>query len=134
MDAFVRGWFWDEADKDKSVALVEEMLEELELPEHTSIRDLSRNPLLLTLLCLNYAETLSFPARRVEIYEEALDALLKKWDTSRRIQRGGLYKTLSLGRKRQMFARIAFEAMAHGEVVWPGRPGAAPGRLPGQRA
>ncbi len=119
VDAFVRAWFWDESDKDKGVALAQGMLAALELPEHKGIRDLSRNPLLLTLLCLNYAETLSFPARRVEIYEEALDALLKKWDSSRRIQRGGLYKTLSLGRKRQMFARIAFDAMALGEVVLP---------------
>ncbi len=117
VEAFVRAWFWDESDKDKGVALAEGMLAALELPEHKGIRDLSRNPLLLTLLCLNYAETLSFPARRVEIYEEALDALLKKWDSSRRIQRGGLYKTLSLGRKRQMFARIAFDAMARGEVI-----------------
>jgi hypothetical protein len=117
VDAFVHAWFWDEIDRDASVALAEGMLAELAKPEHAGIRDLSRNPLLLTLLCLNYAETLSFPARRVEIYEEALDALLKKWDNTRRIQRGGLYKTLSLGRKRQMFARIAFDAMARGEVV-----------------
>lgn len=119
MDAFVRAWFWDDSDKDKGAALAEGMLAALELPEHKGIRDLSRNPLLLTLLCLNYAETLSFPARRVEIYEEALDALLKKWDSSRRIQRVGLYKTLSLGRKRQMFARIAFDAMTRGEVIMP---------------
>jgi hypothetical protein len=117
VDAFVRAWFWDESDKDKGVALAADMLAALKLPKHKGIRDLSRNPLLLTLLCLNYAETLSFPARRVEIYEEALDALLKKWDSSRRIQRGGLYKTLSPGRKRQMFERIAFDAMARSEVV-----------------
>lgn len=117
VEAFVHTWFWDESDKDKGVALAEGMLAALELPEHKGIRDLSRNPLLLTLLCLNYAETLSFPARRVEIYEEALDALLKKWDSTRRIQRGGLYKTLSLGRKRQMFARVAFDAMTRGDVV-----------------
>ncbi len=119
VDTFVRAWFWDESDKDKGVALAEGMLAALELPEHKGIRDLSRNPLLLTLLCLNYAETLSFPARRVEIYEEALDALLKKIDASKGIQRGSLYKRLSLGRKRQMFARIAFDAMARGEVVFP---------------
>ena len=34
-----------------------------------------RNPLLPTLLCLNDAKTLGFPALRMEIYEEALDAL-----------------------------------------------------------
>ena len=119
VEAFVRAWFWDESDKDKGVTLGRGMLEQWARPEHAGIRDLGRNPLLLTLVCLNYAETLSFPTRRVEIYEEALDALLKKWDTSRRIERGGLYKTLSLGRKRQMFARIAFDALVRNEIVFP---------------
>ena len=118
VEAFVRAWFWDEHDKDKGVALAKGMLTEWAKPEHAGIRDLGRNPLLLTLLCLNYAETQSFPARRVEIYEEALDALLKKWDASRQIKRGSLYKTLSLGRKRQMFARIAFDALGRNEIVF----------------
>ncbi len=83
-DAFVRNWFWDKSEPDESANLAQHMLDELDRPEHEGIRDLARNPLLLTLLCLNYAETHSFPARRVEIYEEALDALLKKWDTSER--------------------------------------------------
>jgi len=118
VDAFVRNWFWDPANPDQSAGLAERMLAEYDRPEHVGIRDLSRNPLLLTLLCLTYAETLSFPARRVEIYEEALDALLKKWDASRQIQRGSLYKQVSLGRKRQMFSHIAYDAFVRGEIVF----------------
>ncbi len=119
VEAFVRAWFWDETAKDKGVALADGMLKEWERLEHAGIRDLGRNPLLLTLLCLNYADTLSFPTRRVEIYEEALDALLKKWDASRQIKRGSLYKTISLGRKRQMFARVAYDTLARNEIVFP---------------
>ncbi|MCO5214314.1 MAG: NACHT domain-containing protein, partial [Caldilinea sp.] len=119
VDHFVRAWFLDADALDVSARLAQEMLDELARPDHAGIRDLGRSPLLLTLLCLNYAETLTFPARRVEIYEEALDALLKKWDSSRQIRRGGLYKTLSLGRKRQMFARIAYDAFARSEIVFP---------------
>lgn len=118
VDTFVRKWFWDQDDPELSAMLADQMLAELALPEHQGIRDLARSPLLLTMLCLSYAETLSFPARRVEIYEEALDALLKKWDSSRHIQRGGLYRTLSLGRKRQMFARIAYEALVRNEILF----------------
>ena len=118
VEKFVRAWFWDDAAADKGVPLAEKMLAEWERPEHAGIRDLGRNPLLLTLLCLAYAETLSFPARRVEIYEEALDALLKKWDSTRQIQRGSRYKQVSLGRKRQMFSRIAYNAFARGEIVF----------------
>lgn len=118
VDMFVHNWFRDEAALDASTALAERMLAELAQPEHDGIRDLARSPLLLTLLCLNYDETHSFPARRVEIYEEALDALLKKWDKSRNIQRGGAYHTLSLGRKRQMFARIAYDAFNRNEILF----------------
>ena len=94
------------------------MLAELQQAEHRGIRDLTRNPLLLTLLCLTYEETLSFPARRVEIYEEALGALLKKWDASRGIRRRSLYGRLSPGRKEQMFARIAYDASIRGDILF----------------
>jgi len=118
VDEFVRNWFWDPAEPDRSAGLAEKMLVDYEQPEHAGIRDLARNPLLLTLLCIDYAETLSFPARRVEVYQEALDALLKKWDTSRQIQRGNLYRTLSLGRKQQMFSRIAYDGFIQGEILF----------------
>ena len=118
VDAFVRGWFWDAEAPDESAALAERMLAEWQRPEHAGIRDLGRNPLLLTLLCLNYAETLRFPARRAEIYDEALQALLKKWDVSRRIERASVYKSLSVGRKQQMFARIAYDGFVQDEILF----------------
>ena len=111
----MRNWFWEPADRDRSAGLAERMLAESAEPENDGIRDLARNPLLLTLLCLNYAETLSFPARCVEIYPEALDALLKKWDASRQITRVSLYRTLSLGRRQQMFSRIAYDGFVQGK-------------------
>lgn len=118
VDAFVRGWFWDAETPDESAALAEKMLAEWGRPEHEGIRDLGRNPLLLTLLCLSYAETLSFPTRRAEIYDEALQALLKKWDISRRIERTSVYKSLSVGRKQQMFARIAYDGFIQNEILF----------------
>lgn len=80
--------------------------------------ELARNPLLLTLLCIAFQETLSFPARRAEIYEEALDALLKKWDASRGIKREEIYQNLSVGRKRQMFAKIAITTFEEKEYLF----------------
>ncbi len=82
------------------------------------MRELGHSPLLLSMICLAYDETLVIPKRRVELYEEALDALLKKWDASRNIQRDEIYKKLSLGRKRQMFARIAAEAFEKGKIFF----------------
>lgn len=118
VDGFVRNWFWNPDDPERSSGLADRMLTEWAKSEYEGIRDLGRNPLLLTLLCLSYAETLRFPVRRVEIYEEALEALLKKWDSSRQIQRASFYKTLSPGRKQQMFSRIAYDGFAQGEILF----------------
>lgn len=113
MQTFVKKWFRDNPEKG------EMFLAEFAKDDHQGLRDLGRIPLLLTLLCLAFEETLHFPARRVEIYEEALEALLKKWDTSRNIRRDEVYRKLSLGRKRQMLARIAAVTFEKGEYFLP---------------
>lgn len=107
---FVSRWFQHVPEKR------ELFLKAFEQPEHQNLQDLARTPLLLTLLCLTFEETLAFPERRVELYEEALDALLKKWDSSRSIQRDVFYKQLSLGHKRQMLMELAAETFDRGEV------------------
>ncbi|MCP4345803.1 MAG: NACHT domain-containing protein [Desulfobacterales bacterium] len=89
--------------------LTESFLKEFRETRSGRLRDLAKNPLLLTLLCIGYRETLEFPSRRSEIYDDALNVLLKKWDTTRMIKRDEIYKDLSVGRKNQMFARIAAE-------------------------
>lgn len=110
VETFVRQWFMT---GEEAVGKADKMLTDLE--QHNGISDLTRNPLLLTLLCLNYDETMAFPARRVEIYQDALDALLKKWDSSRGVQRGSAYGSLSVGRKQEMLAELAYE------TYWEGR-------------
>ena len=106
---FARKWFKDSPKKRK---LFEEAFRR---PENKGLRELARIPLLLSLLCLSFDATLEFPQRRVEIYEEALEALLKKWDATRSIKRDEIYRGLSLGRKRQMFARIAAQTFQDGK-------------------
>ena len=113
---FVGKWFTDNPDKGKAC------LAELNKPDHRGLRELARSPLLLSLLCINYEETLHFPERRVELYEEAIDALLKKWDASRDIKRSlgtEVYRKLSLGRKRQLLARIAAITFEQGKYFIP---------------
>ena len=62
---------------------------------------------------------MSFPQRRADLYTEALDALLKKWDSSRKIRRDSIYKQLSPVRKQQMFARLGAQSFEAGEYVFP---------------
>jgi NACHT domain len=102
---FVGNWFRKEGEIDRETC--DKFLIEFARKENKALRELARTPLLLTLLCLAFDETLTFPQRRVEIYEEALDALLKKWDATRRIRRDNPYRKLSLGHKENMLAYIA---------------------------
>ena len=101
VNAYARNWFRNAPN------IAKDFLKELQQEENSGVRDLGRSPLLFSMICLAYEETLTIPKRRVELYEEALDALLKKWDSSRKIRRDQNYKNLSLGHKKQMFARIA---------------------------
>jgi hypothetical protein len=110
VERFVSFWFHDKEDKRKA------FLDEFKKPEHKRLHDLSRTPLLLTLLCLTFDETMTFPKRKAEIYEEALDALLKKWDAERSIKRDIVYKKLSLGYKHQLLMELAAETFERGNL------------------
>ncbi|HEV3470607.1 MAG TPA: NACHT domain-containing protein [Pyrinomonadaceae bacterium] len=118
IERFVGNWFRDnEGERDEETR--KKFLAEFQKYDNKGLRDLARTPLLLTLLCLAFNETLTFPQRRVEIYEEALDALLKKWDSSRRIKRDEVYRKLSLGHKQNLLARIAAETFENNEYFIP---------------
>lgn len=100
---FVRKWFQGQYQKS------EQFLQELKKPENKGFLELTKTPLLLTLLCLAYDELLEFPARRVDLYKEAFDALLRKWDASRGVHRDEIYRELSALRKENLLSRIAYQ-------------------------
>lgn len=77
------------------------------LNHNPQIHQLAVSPLLLTLLCLTFEESGEFPASRSELYKEGIDALLKKWDAKRGIQRDQVYKKLSLQHKQDLLSHIA---------------------------
>lgn len=118
IQTFVGNWFRNNEGK-KDEETCKKFLTEFTRKDNKGLRDLARTPLLLTLLCLAFNETMTFPQRRVEIYEEALDALLKKWDSTRRIKRDEVYRKLSLGHKENMLARIAAETFERNEYFIP---------------
>lgn len=83
-----------------------------------SLRELGKTPLLLTLLCLSFDQTLSFPARQVDLYKEAIDALLRKWDSSRLIVRDEFYKHLSHSRREHLLESVASNFYFSSKVVF----------------
>lgn len=100
IEQFIRNWFHAEPEVGK------ECWEKLQ--KSPQLKELASVPLLLTLLCIVYNRSNNFPPNRANLYEEAIDALLRDWDATRRISRDDVYKQLSITRKKSMFARIAW--------------------------
>ncbi|MCL6512422.1 MAG: SUMF1/EgtB/PvdO family nonheme iron enzyme [Anaerolineae bacterium] len=56
------------------------------------VRELAINPLMLTVIALIHRDRVKLPDRRAELYAEAVDVLLGKWDEAR-----GVQETLVIG-------------------------------------
>ncbi len=113
IEVFVKKWFNAEPEKGELFS------QELKKEQHSGLCELAQSPLLLGMLCLAFADTMEFPSRRAELYEDAIDALLRKWDTSRSIQRGEIYKNLSHKLKKQLFAEIAHKTFSDNRYLLP---------------
>jgi hypothetical protein len=112
MQAYARKWFSDSPRKR------DRFLEDFAREEKRWLREFGRTPLLLSMLCLAFDETESFPQRRVDVYQRALDALLKRWDAKRGIEGDGIYRWLSADHRLQMLAHIAAKTFPEGKVLF----------------
>jgi predicted NACHT family NTPase len=110
--SFSQKWFTAKNDIVKAKKFVEK------LQADKPIRELASNPLLLTLLCLVFEESASFPENRSELYKESLDVLLKKWDVKRNIECDQVYKKLSLKRKEDLLSQIAYSTFEQGQYFF----------------
>jgi predicted NACHT family NTPase len=108
IDRFAEQWF------STSPAKANLFRAKLAEPHHLSIRELASTPLLLTMLCLAFDELMDFPRNRSDLYGEAIDALLKKWDSSRSIHRQDVYKNLSPRHKQDLLGQVAFRTFPAG--------------------
>jgi hypothetical protein len=112
MQVYARKWFADSPRKQ------DRFLEDFAREEKRWLREFGRTPLLLSMLCLAFDETEIFPQRRVDAYREALDALLKRWDAKRGIERDVMYRWLSPNHRLQMLAHVAAKTFPAGRVLF----------------
>lgn len=92
-----------------------------ELENQPPVQELARIPLLLTLLCISFEANYRFPANKADLYREAIDALMHKWDSSRRIHREDAYKRLTQRHKEGMLAKMAYETFIQNQYFVPKR-------------
>lgn len=110
ISTFATHWF-----RDKSIQPTA-FLKTLEA--NSRIRQLAVSPLLLTLLCLAFEESGNCSPNRSDLYKEGIDALLKKWDAKRGIQRDQIYRQLSHQRKEDLLSAIALQTFRRGEYFF----------------
>jgi predicted NACHT family NTPase len=89
------------------------------LNKNNRLYQIAGTPLLLTLLCLVFEESGSFPGNRSELYKEGVEILLKKWDAKRGIQRDQVYKKLSYQRKKDLLSQIALITFKAEKLFFP---------------
>jgi energy-coupling factor transporter ATP-binding protein EcfA2 len=119
IETFAANWFRHKSSNQEiSRKYLKSFLKSLDRDK--PIQELASNPLLLTLLCLTFEDSMRFPPTRWELYKEGLEALLKKWDAKRGIERdyptdllpqgelsSSIYQELSVERKRDLLCQIA---------------------------
>nr|WP_293106912.1 NACHT domain-containing NTPase [Okeania sp. SIO2F4] len=108
---FANNWF-----KSKNPEISKKFISKLE--ENLPVKELATNPLLLTLLCLEFEDYLDFPTNRSELYERGVGVLLSKWDAKRGIERDQVYKKLSLRRKEDLLSQVAVKTFERGDYFF----------------
>jgi predicted NACHT family NTPase len=105
---FVSKWF-------ERPQKTEKFLKKLYSQNNVSIQELANNPLLLTLMCLVFNDTAELSSNRFDLYRNAIDILLQKWDVSREKERRKVYKNLSASGRRDLLTYVAYETFKKGE-------------------
>ncbi|MCT7958998.1 HEAT repeat domain-containing protein [Laspinema palackyanum] len=89
LERYIQTWFVNAAGYIQDEAVSASSLIE-ELKRKPQIQGLAQNPLLLSLICSLYqSKKLTFPTRRVQLYEQAVECMLKEWRGNRDLQRRG---------------------------------------------
>ena len=111
--AYINNWFESTSDPyrrqlDAEMETAEQCWKELNETEHQSTKELARNPLLLTLLCMVYDNTQNFPRNRASLYEDALNIFLREWAAEKRIRRdSSVSQYLDISDEKRMLSEIA---------------------------
>ena len=122
---FVRAWYSEVAQKwnvplERTALLSEKLLKAV--AERRDLARLAPNPLLLTVMALVHTEYGELPDKRAQLYQQAVDVLLWRWEQEKSKEAEGQSKMLALlreaGRDRndllRVLGKLAFEAHQNG--------------------
>ena len=120
IEKFIHNWFSSEKDRQNKVA--EECWDQLKQPQYRASLELAQTPLLLAFLCITYDEYEDFPAQRHQLYAEALEILLRKWDAQKRgIKRDkikNIYANWTTNLELALLAELAYDFFSENELFF----------------
>ncbi|WP_299999405.1 NACHT domain-containing protein [Anabaena sp. AL09] len=111
---FINNWFYSEVDKKLGTA--EKCRNKINSEKAT--RELARTPLLLTFLCLEYDESQDLPKKKATLYGNALDILLRRWASEKRLPYEPIYRQLGIDLEKIMLAEIAYNNFAKDKLFF----------------
>ncbi|ABA21538.1 Predicted signal transduction protein containing Nacht domain [Trichormus variabilis ATCC 29413] len=119
-DVFVRQWFMAVAhlSSKEGESTCNIFTQQLNLPENQRIRELANTPILLHLLCLVFRVKMQFPYKPANLYEQALNILLARWDETRGIKRDDFYAHLNLANKKKLLCYLAVHTFVKGDYFF----------------
>jgi hypothetical protein len=105
---FIQSWFYSEIDiKEKTFERCWNLLNSY---DHRATKILAKTPLLLTFICLVYDRTQDWPKNRSGLYGKALDILLERWWSEKRVQIEPIYRHLGIEFEKRMLSKIAYKS------------------------
>ena len=113
IEAYIKNWFDSTPDPyrhqlDKEVKTADQCWKALNARGHHATKELARNPLLLTLLCMVYDNSQNFPRNRADLYEKALNIFLEEWAAEKRVrQEESISQYLDVVAEKRMLSEIA---------------------------
>ena len=116
--AYINNWFAATSDPyrrqlDEEMKTAERCWEALDEKQHEATKELARNPLLLTLLCMVYDNSQHFPRNRANLYEKALSIFLEEWAAEKRVSRySTVNQYLDIADEKWMLSEIAAKNFA----------------------
>ena len=113
IEAYIKNWFDSTPDLyrhqlDEEVKTADQCWKALNARRHYATKELARNPLLLTLLCMVYDNSQNFPRNRADLYEKALNIFLEEWAAEKRVrQEESISQYLDVAAEKRMLSEIA---------------------------
>lgn len=113
IETYIKNWFDSTPHQyryqlDKEMKTAEQCWKALNTIGHHATKELARNPLLLTLLCMVYDNSQNFPQNRADLYEKALSIFLEEWAAEKRIRREeSISQYLDIAAEKRMLSEIA---------------------------